>query len=133
MAGRGLPLPGIHGRGVGGGGGGVGGGGRPTFLLIDDMASGAEGRTATTVARAIAGHNDAGEAGFTLVELLVGLALFSLLATLLFGNVRFGLQAWQRSCRAIPTRFDRAGPAAAADWQYLSHVRAGWGKPAARF
>jgi len=38
---------------------------------------------------------DAGEAGFTLVELLVGLALFSLLATLLFDNVRFGVKAWQ--------------------------------------
>jgi len=39
--------------------------------------------------------DDAGEAGFTLVELLVGLALFSLLATLLFDNVRFGIKAWQ--------------------------------------
>lgn len=37
-----------------------------------------------------------GEAGFTLVELLVGLALFSLLATLLFNNMGFGLRAWQR-------------------------------------
>jgi general secretion pathway protein J len=37
-----------------------------------------------------------GEAGFTLVELLVALALFGLLSTLLFGNVRFGLTAWQR-------------------------------------
>jgi len=36
------------------------------------------------------------EAGFTLVELLVALALFSLLAILLFDNVHFGLQAWQR-------------------------------------
>jgi general secretion pathway protein J len=36
-----------------------------------------------------------GEAGFTLVELLVALALFSLLCTLLFGNVRFGVRAWQ--------------------------------------
>lgn len=35
------------------------------------------------------------EAGFTLVEVLVALALFSLLVALLFGNVRFGLQAWQ--------------------------------------
>jgi general secretion pathway protein J len=35
------------------------------------------------------------EAGFTLVELLVALALFSLLCTLLFGNVRFGMRAWQ--------------------------------------
>jgi general secretion pathway protein J len=39
---------------------------------------------------------DAGsEAGFTLVELLVALALFSLLATLLFDNVRLGLHAWK--------------------------------------
>jgi general secretion pathway protein J len=36
-----------------------------------------------------------GEAGFTLVELLVALALFSLLCSLLFGNVRFGMKAWQ--------------------------------------
>jgi len=36
-----------------------------------------------------------GEAGFTLVEVLVALALFSLLASLLFNNVRFGLKAWQ--------------------------------------
>ncbi len=48
-----------------------------------------------TVGRGMAARADAGEAGFTLVELLVGLALFSLLATLLFDNVRFGLQAWQ--------------------------------------
>jgi general secretion pathway protein J len=40
-------------------------------------------------------RDDAGEAGFTLVELLVGLALFSVLATLLFDNVRFGINAWQ--------------------------------------
>jgi len=33
------------------------------------------------------------EAGFTLVELLVALALFSLLTTVLFENVRFGLTA----------------------------------------
>ena len=37
-----------------------------------------------------------GEAGFTLVELLVALALFSLLVTLLFDNVRFGLHAWRQ-------------------------------------
>jgi general secretion pathway protein J len=35
------------------------------------------------------------EAGFTLVELLVALALFSLLVTLLFDNVRGGVQAWR--------------------------------------
>lgn len=38
-----------------------------------------------------------GEAGFTLVELLVALALFSLLVILLFDNVRAGLQAWRHS------------------------------------
>lgn len=43
------------------------------------------------IARRAAGN----EEGFTLVELLVALALFSLLAMLLFDNVRFGLQAWQ--------------------------------------
>jgi len=36
------------------------------------------------------------EAGFTLVELLVGVALFSLLAILLVNNVGFGFRAWQR-------------------------------------
>jgi general secretion pathway protein J len=36
------------------------------------------------------------EAGFTLVELLVALALFSLLVIVLSDNVRFGLHAWQR-------------------------------------
>jgi general secretion pathway protein J len=35
------------------------------------------------------------EAGFTVVELLVALALFSLLVTLLFNDVGFGLRAWQ--------------------------------------
>src|SRR5262249_23357287 len=34
------------------------------------------------------------EGGFTLAEMLVALALFALLATLLFSNVRFGVQAW---------------------------------------
>jgi len=48
-----------------------------------------------TNGRTGAARIDAGEAGFTLVELLVGLALFSLLATLLFDNVRFGVKAWQ--------------------------------------
>lgn len=46
------------------------------------------------------------EAGFTLVELLVGLALFSLLATLLFDNVRFGLRAWQHG-NAHAAQFER--------------------------
>jgi general secretion pathway protein J len=35
------------------------------------------------------------EAGFTLVELLVALALFSLLVTLLIDNVGFGLRVWR--------------------------------------
>lgn len=33
--------------------------------------------------------------GFTLVEMLVGLALFALLSVLLFGGFRFGLRAWE--------------------------------------
>jgi general secretion pathway protein J len=40
-------------------------------------------------------HGVDGEAGFTLVELLVALALFSLLTILLLDNVRFGLRAWR--------------------------------------
>lgn len=44
---------------------------------------------------ALAEHRSSDEAGFTLVELLVALALFSLLSVLLFDNVRFGLHAWQ--------------------------------------
>ena len=52
------------------------------------------------------GHHADSEAGFTLVELLVGLALFSLLVTLLFGNVRFGLRAWQNA-GANAEQFDR--------------------------
>jgi general secretion pathway protein J len=56
---------------------------------------------------AIVGRHSGGEAGFTLVELLVGLALFSLLATLLFDNVRFGLRAWQRAS-ANAEQFERS-------------------------
>src|SRR6185437_2203309 len=47
------------------------------------------------------------EAGFTLVELLVELALFSLLATLLFGNVHFGLHVW-RSGSVHAEQFERS-------------------------
>ncbi len=35
-------------------------------------------------------------AGFTLVELLVALALLGLLASLMFGGFRFGVRAWER-------------------------------------
>jgi general secretion pathway protein J len=45
---------------------------------------------------ATAEHEAGNDAGFTLVELLVALALFSLLIIVLFDNVRFGLHAWQR-------------------------------------
>lgn len=38
----------------------------------------------------------AGEAGFTLLELLVALALFGLLSVALFGSIRFGMAAWTR-------------------------------------
>jgi general secretion pathway protein J len=41
------------------------------------------------------GRGASGQSGFTLVELLVALALFSLLVTVLFNNVHFGLQAWK--------------------------------------
>ena len=47
------------------------------------------------IAAAIVERDGSNEAGFTLVEVLVALALFSLLVTLLFDNVRFGLHAWQ--------------------------------------
>lgn len=53
------------------------------------------------------GRDAGSEAGFTLVELLVALALFSLLATLLFGNVRFGLHAWQKASVSTE-RFQRS-------------------------
>jgi general secretion pathway protein J len=36
------------------------------------------------------------EAGFTLVELLVTLALMSLLSVIVLGSLRFGIKAWQR-------------------------------------
>jgi general secretion pathway protein J len=45
--------------------------------------------------RTPAGQRADGQSGFTLVELLVALALFSLLVTVLFNNVHFGLQAWK--------------------------------------
>lgn len=40
-------------------------------------------------------------AGFTLVELLVGLTLLALLSVLLFGGFRFGLRAWESGDRQI--------------------------------
>ncbi|WP_315722114.1 MULTISPECIES: prepilin-type N-terminal cleavage/methylation domain-containing protein [unclassified Bradyrhizobium] len=46
------------------------------------------------------------DAGFTLVEVLVALALFSLLAVLLFDSVKFGVQAW-RSGSARAESFQR--------------------------
>lgn len=53
------------------------------------------------------GHGNDGETGFTLVELLVALALFSLLTGLLFDNVRFGLRAW-RSTSANTEQVERS-------------------------
>jgi|SRR5580658_9398341 general secretion pathway protein J len=40
-------------------------------------------------------------AGFTLVELLVALALFGLLTTVLFATIRFGMNAWTRGTAHI--------------------------------
>jgi general secretion pathway protein J len=42
-----------------------------------------------------------GEAGFTLVELLVALALFGLLSLALFGSVRVGMAAWTRGTARV--------------------------------
>jgi len=52
-------------------------------------------------------NEDDGEAGFTLVEMLVALALFSVLVTVLFSNVQFGLKAWNKTSASIE-QLDRA-------------------------
>src|ERR1700674_5801628 len=59
----------------------------------DDAASRAQGCGAMTTRSEK--HAQKREAGFTLVELLVALSLFSLLALVLFGSLRFGLRAWE--------------------------------------
>jgi general secretion pathway protein J len=41
-------------------------------------------------------NRHAGEAGFTLVELLIALTLMALLTTLIFGTLRLAAQAWSR-------------------------------------
>ncbi|HLH91732.1 MAG TPA: prepilin-type N-terminal cleavage/methylation domain-containing protein [Xanthobacteraceae bacterium] len=41
------------------------------------------------------------EGGFNLVELLVALALFGLLTSLLFASIRFGMSAWTRGTATI--------------------------------
>jgi general secretion pathway protein J len=46
--------------------------------------------------RCAAPRNDEGEAGFSLVEVLVALVLLALLSMALFFSVRFGMTAWQR-------------------------------------
>lgn len=40
-------------------------------------------------------HRPSGQSGFTLVELLVALAVLGLIAVLLSGSVQFGVRAWQ--------------------------------------
>jgi len=45
--------------------------------------------------------DEEGEAGFTLVEVLVALALFSVLVTVLLNNVQFGLKAWNKTSAGI--------------------------------
>ncbi|HEY7298472.1 MAG TPA: prepilin-type N-terminal cleavage/methylation domain-containing protein [Xanthobacteraceae bacterium] len=49
-----------------------------------------------TAPAGIAGLDEAGEAGFTLVELLVAVALLGLVSLTLFGSLRFGVAAWGR-------------------------------------
>ena len=56
------------------------------------------------------------EGGFTLAEMLVALALFALLATLLFSNVRFGVQAWAIGS-ARTEQIDQIGASRCVYWQ----------------
>jgi general secretion pathway protein J len=42
-------------------------------------------------------RNAIGEAGFTLLELLVAMTLLGLLMTVLYGGLRFGARAWERA------------------------------------
>lgn len=46
-------------------------------------------------------ETDAGDAGFTLLELLVAMVLLGLLTLVLFGSMRFGVQVWARSEHAL--------------------------------
>lgn len=46
------------------------------------------------------------DAGFTLIEVLVSLALLGLLTTLVFGGVRFGAQAWTAASRSTSAAAD---------------------------
>jgi general secretion pathway protein J len=50
--------------------------------------------------------DDCGDGGFTLVELLVAIALLSLLSVILLSSVRFGLTAWERGAAHVD-RVDR--------------------------
>ena len=46
-------------------------------------------------------NSSARDAGFTLLELLVALAVLGLLSLVLFGSLSFGIQVWQRSEDAL--------------------------------
>ena len=50
------------------------------------------------------------QAGFTLLELMVAMALLALLGLTLAGGMRFGLQAWNR----VDSRLDRGEPIASS-------------------
>lgn len=42
------------------------------------------------------GQTERGQAGFTLLELMVALAVLGLLSVMLFGGLRFGFRSWER-------------------------------------
>jgi len=51
---------------------------------------------------------DTDETGFTLLELLIALTLLAALSVLLFGGLRFGTRAWERS-EAVASETDQIG------------------------
>jgi general secretion pathway protein J len=75
------------------------------------------------------------EAGFTLVELLIAMTLLGFLTMLLFGSLRFGVRAWDRSTEHttgsdeirlvqafVRTRIERAYPHVIASERAAPHV-----------
>src|SRR5579864_2460479 len=63
------------------------------------MPATADCHVADAVARGTGpnGTSTLGDAGFTLLELLISLTLLAVLSAILFGGLRFGTRAWERS------------------------------------
>lgn len=70
-------------------------GGREDREADDSVVPGREGAATLTGGRG--GELRHGEAGFTLLELLIAMTLLGLLMVLLFGGLRFGARVWERS------------------------------------